>query len=622
MWAPDVPLASQSVSTQNTSMRAEQQFKKVRGLVRDGNALRVKLAELDATIDLATAAQTRHREALDALRTAQSAHYAAALSSTLRAGEPCPVCGAEDHPSPAAHESATSETGSIAAAAALVDEDTQRLADHNQTRSNLDRDLHGIDRMRAGLWESLAPHLGEQKPVADTRWSSPDFLDELEEIASAEAKRIDALRSDLEDAEAASDALATLEDALKHAKALAEDLEHAKTVMAERCQRATADALHADENLNIHLRDHPLASTTTHAAALRRLRDLDAEKSAHATRVAKIERTVFAAKADAQTAAALFAASTREKESAFEAQRTAEAKLAAALEAAEFSDADVARAATLDAPSMEKLRHRVDADRHEEAEWQRALKNAERDVEAAWEIACDDEALGAAQHAVDVIEQQLTEFAQERGRATEQLANLVRWADDLATTSQRLEEAQQAHAAIARVAGVAAGQNASKITFQRWVLATLLDDVLETASVRLLQMTRGRYALKRRLDPRGRGGRGLDLDVIDHETQVERPAATLSGGESFLAALALALGLADAVRARAGGVMLDAIFLDEGFAGLDPEALDLALATLQELMDSGRMVGIISHVDELKERIGQGLEVISWRCGSRVVAFG
>ena len=271
---------------------------------------------------------------------------------------------------------------------------------------------------------------------------------------------------------------------------------------------------------------------------------------------------------------------------------------------------------------MEKLRHRVDADRHEEAEWQRALKNAERDVEAAGEIACDDEALGAAQHAVDVIEQQLTEFAQERGRATEQLANLVRWADDLATTSQRLEEAQQAHAAIARVAGVAAGQNASKITFQRWVLATLLDDVLETASVRLLQMTRGRYALKRRLDPRGRGGRGLDLDVIDHETQVERPAATLSGGESFLAALALALGLADAVRARAGGVMLDAIFLDEGFAGLDPEALDLALATLQELMDSGRMVGIISHVDELKERIGQGLEVISGRGGSRVVAFG
>ena len=110
---------------------------------------------------------------------------------------------------------------------------------------------------------------------------------------------------------------------------------------------------------------------------------------------------------------------------------------------------------------------------------------------------------------------------------------------------------------------------------------------------------------------------GLDLEVVDNWTGGSRDISTLSGGESFMAALALALGLADVVQAYSGGVHLETIFVDEGFGSLDPEALDAAMRVLQDLQKGGRLVGIISHVDELKERIDVRLEVTGGERGSR-----
>ena len=110
--------------------------------------------------------------------------------------------------------------------------------------------------------------------------------------------------------------------------------------------------------------------------------------------------------------------------------------------------------------------------------------------------------------------------------------------------------------------------------------------------------------------------RGLDLDVLDHDTGEQRPASTLSGGEGFLAALALALGMADVVQAQAGGVRLDTVFVDEGFGTLDPESLDRAIDSLLSLRESGRMVGVISHVAALRERIDARLEVRRGEAGS------
>jgi exonuclease SbcC len=165
------------------------------------------------------------------------------------------------------------------------------------------------------------------------------------------------------------------------------------------------------------------------------------------------------------------------------------------------------------------------------------------------------------------------------------------------------------YAVLGRLSEVANGNNPRRMTFQRFVLATLLDEVLEAASLRLLRMSRGRYALQRvREQGDQRVAGGLDLEVFDHDTGGTRPANTLSGGEGFLASLSLALGLADVVQSRAGGIQLDTLFVDEGFGTLDPESLDFAIRTLLDLQQAGRLVGIISHVTELRERIDVRLE--------------
>lgn len=155
------------------------------------------------------------------------------------------------------------------------------------------------------------------------------------------------------------------------------------------------------------------------------------------------------------------------------------------------------------------------------------------------------------------------------------------------------------------------------INLERFVLGALLDDVTRKANLRLKVMSGGRYELARKVgrdDARKKGG--LDLDVFDSYTGQSRPANTLSGGETFLASLSLALGLADVVQEYAGGIHLDAMFIDEGFGTLDSESLDLALKTLTKLQSARRLVGIISHVGELEERIPAKLRVTKTDCGS------
>ncbi|NQU65972.1 MAG: hypothetical protein HQ517_17055 [SAR324 cluster bacterium] len=161
------------------------------------------------------------------------------------------------------------------------------------------------------------------------------------------------------------------------------------------------------------------------------------------------------------------------------------------------------------------------------------------------------------------------------------------------------------------------GKNDLGITFQNFVLSTFLDDVLIAASERLKLMSKGRYTLYR-TDESGdrRRSQGLDIYIDDSYTGIPRPVSTFSGGESFQASLALALGLTDVVQSHAGGIKLDTIFIDEGFGNLDTEALDLAFRALVDLQKSGRLVGIISHVPELKSMIPVRLQVRSDKKGS------
>ena len=179
-------------------------------------------------------------------------------------------------------------------------------------------------------------------------------------------------------------------------------------------------------------------------------------------------------------------------------------------------------------------------------------------------------------------------------------------------------ELDERYANVGHLANLANGSgDGPKISFQSFVLSAYLDEALDAASQRLRKMSKGRYDLRRTGDPASRRQRtGLDLEVDDAHSGRSRPVKTLSGGESFQAALALALGMMDVVRNRSGGIQLDIMFIDEGFGSLDPEALDQAIETLIDLRSQGRMIGIISHVPELKERIDLRLEVKPGRNGS------
>lgn len=187
----------------------------------------------------------------------------------------------------------------------------------------------------------------------------------------------------------------------------------------------------------------------------------------------------------------------------------------------------------------------------------------------------------------------------------------------ITTLEAKLMKMQTENGVLAKLYQVTRGDNKYSMNLQRFVLASLLERVTEAANIMLKTMSKSRYLLRRTNDVARKGSAsGLDLEVFDNNTGVARGVATLSGGETFLASLALALGLADVVQQYAGGIRLDTIFVDEGFGTLDPESLDMALNTLISLQNSGRLVGIISHVPELQERIDARLEVKVGKRGS------
>ncbi|MGL5633502.1 MAG: SbcC/MukB-like Walker B domain-containing protein [Sarcina sp.] len=164
---------------------------------------------------------------------------------------------------------------------------------------------------------------------------------------------------------------------------------------------------------------------------------------------------------------------------------------------------------------------------------------------------------------------------------------------------------------VEHLAGIAKGRggNSKKMTFESYILTSYFEEIIKVANQRLGKMTSGRFELRRTENIKGGGTKGLDLSVLDNNTGFVRGINSLSGGESFKAALAIALGLADVIQSNAGGVSIETMFIDEGFGTLDPDSLDSAIQCLLDLQSGGRLVGVISHVQELKERIDARLEV-------------
>ena len=159
-----------------------------------------------------------------------------------------------------------------------------------------------------------------------------------------------------------------------------------------------------------------------------------------------------------------------------------------------------------------------------------------------------------------------------------------------------------------------------KIMLETYVQMSYFDRIIARANTRFLMMSGGQYELKRRTEADvGNRQFGLDLDVIDHYNSSERSVNSLSGGESFIASLSLALGLSDEIQSTAGGIKLDSMFVDEGFGTLDEDVLSKAMNALAGLTEGNRMVGIISHVNELKERIDKQIIVTKDKAGGSKV---
>ena len=313
--------------------------------------------------------------------------------------------------------------------------------------------------------------------------------------------------------------------------------------------------------------------------------------------------------------------------------RGAAEALETALTSSPFEDAEALRAALIDAASEAVLEEEINRWKEDrtrlaslKTELLRSLESVQTELPALGDTMGDTHGDTRGElPGEDMIRQELSQLAaeqetaeEERDRASGRIAALERDTQLLRETSDRYEELRAKSRRYAALSEDLRGSNPKRKPFDAWLLGRYLEEVAAFATRRLERMSEGRYSLL--LDTGGEKGRawtGLDLAVFDAYTGRRRPCATLSGGESFMASISLALGLADSIQNRSGGVRLDAVFIDEGFGSLDDATLDLAMTVLDELR-SHRMVGLISHVAGMRSRISSRIDVIKSVSGSKI----
>jgi exonuclease SbcC len=539
-------------------------------------------AELErATVDLHEAA----RVALDAsgvendLRRRKIAGMAGELAADLLDGEPCPVCGSEHHPAPA-----------VTTADHPDDDAVDRATD---------------ERVRC---ESALAAAAARRSVAVAR--RDERAVELGGVTRAEVEaevdgalaRVEAARRVAGDRDAAAHALDAHDAETERRRTR---LEEARVDTATAVAQVAADRRRLDDDaaaVERHLggRAESVAGLVAvigrrHGAVARLVEALDAEAIA----VEEVARR--RADLDESLADAGFA--------------DVEAVAAAVLDRAEVGrlDAVIAAhdrelavvAAGLGEPEIVGLDDALGAELGEGAR-----DGVEVEVEAAVEqrVALATERAAETEEAATSI---AAEAARARDRAERSSTALVALRQAAAVGDDAAERAR-AIVRLADLASASSAVNAKGVTLGTYVLLRRFDDVVAAANVRLSVMSSGRYQLEssdeREATSRSRKT-GLSLAIRDHATDTTRDPGSFSGGETFYASLSLALGLADVVQAEAGGLQLGTLFVDEGFGSLDPTTLDAVMTELGRLSAAGRVVGIVSHVDELKMRIADRIEV-------------
>ncbi len=499
--------------------------------------------------------------ALKTLRDRQLAGMAARLAGDLSSGSPCPVCGSSHHPQPARSAADAVNEGQIEAAEAALNQANQEQQAAVMHLADIRIRLEAVLEKAGAAAEdpAAAVRAADQAELALTAArQQAERLPQLEQSLTEQGRQITSLESSLQ----------------------------AATTTAAVQERSAADAIQRAGEEEV-----AVAAELGEGVAPRQVLDsLSAVEQA-------IETLARCSEADARLR-------TRQEQAA--------ARLERDLEAAGIADAAALAAALRSEQERTGWRRRIEAFR-EALISQRAILAAPDLLELP-ELRPDTAAAELAEVAADGARTAAVERHSEARAAEDDIHRLSeehrRLAGVLADQEARSE-------LLSDVANRCQGKTAPYISLQRWVLSAYLAEICAYANQRLDLMTSGRYQL-RLTDAGGRGGRnaGLNLRVRDAFTGEEREVTSLSGGETFQASLALALGVADTVQAHSGGVHLDALFVDEGFGSLDPDNLQLAMDELDRLREGGRLIGVISHVAALRERIRSGLQVIASDQGS------
>lgn len=515
----------------------------------DRQLIEARFAEKDASAELTAA--TLHQDDLFARRLAG---YAAELATELRDNEPCAVCGSTAHPHPAEPDGIPVSEADIDAARATV----------ATRRAELDTaTTHAQD---------LVAQLASAHATAGNK-----AIDELE------AELIEATTALLE-TEAAASVVAECEETQAELKAA---LENASPLLASLRAELTESA----ENLT--------TARSRLDAAQARIDEARTTFDSVADRALQLSALLDSAKA---LASALAQAEVREG-----AVSASGEVLAVQLSENGFVDEAAVGAARRDPAEIAALDARIRE--YDQSVTSARTTLAEPDLAAAPTEPIDLEPAAARVAATSAHRDEALRVAGLLADRVTQLRAIVTRVHGEQEASARLrDEYDRVRALAAAVAGNE--PNTRRMRLETYVLAAQLEEIVQAANARLRTMTSGRYTLQHDDSVQYRNTRsGLGLAILDEHTGRARATHSLSGGETFLASLALALGLAEVVTNQAGGITLDTLFIDEGFGSLDGETLEIAMSTLDGLRSGGRTIGLISHVDAMKEQIPAKLRI-------------
>jgi len=512
--------------------------------------------------------------------------------------EPCPVCGSTEHPQLASKPELYPTKEEVEAARAVRDGALQKRASEIGQKETLSIRLHELD-------EQVKDQVSKLKSSIDD--FSEDTFDSIQQDLLSYMEQLTTLRSNTEQL---SKTISTNEDELSGAKEKLAKLESAHKELLE----------------SLHDLEIQISSVQAKIDALSKIlpiTDLDAwhkQIELLETEINAYDEQVKVCKTNLETAREQLNAKRGRLET-LSAQVQEETnnldvtykEYTKSLQSNSLSEDDFVEVLG-DYKALDTFRtelHALDeAFNKAQAVYDAALKVVKSIVEPSATVS--DEVYDAAVERRDTLVGNLAAWDKETKHIEATLASL----EEL---EKAMGEAREEVTFLSRLNDLANGgeQGFKNVTFERYVLGAILDEVVYAANLRLQKMSRSRYSLERSdYTGGGRGKQGLDLAVMDAFTGQSRPANTLSGGETFLASMALALGLADVIQSYAGGIHMDTIFIDEGFGTLDPDTLELAMETLVQLQSSGRLIGMISHVPELKTRIPAHLEVTRGDDGS------